>query len=74
MKKNYLKIAGVILLVILAISLFAAAVEINYCHSLTTTPPPYSSLDYIKTGTLCSVNGTVAVPGIALILLWKIIF
>lgn len=74
MKKNYWKIAGIILFVILSISLIAATVEINYCHYLTTTPPPYSPPDYIKTGTLCSVNSNVAIPGIALILLWQAIF
>ena len=74
MKKNYWKIAGIVLLVILGISLISAGVEINYCHSWTTTPPPYSPPDYTKTGTLCSFNSTVAIPGIALILLWQAIF
>jgi len=71
MKKNYWKIAGIAALVILGVSLISAAVEINYCHQWTTTPPPYSSSDYIKTGTLCRFNSTVAIPGMAVILAWE---
>ena len=74
MKKKYWKTALIVVLTILVVSLISVAIEINYCHYLTTTPPPYSPPDYIKTATLCDVNSNVAIPGIAIILLWKAIF
>lgn len=68
------KIIVLLLLLLVIISSIAAVVEINYCHILTTTPPPNSPLDYTKTGTLCKVNAQIAIPGIAIILLFKAIF
>ena len=74
MKRNFWKIICIIILIILGISLIASAIEINYCHFYTTTPPSYSPPDYIKTGTLCQINSDVAIPGIAIILMWNAIF
>jgi hypothetical protein len=50
-------IAIIILTVLLTI---AGLIESNYCHYLTTTPPPGASADYIKTSTLCKLN---SLPG-----------
>jgi hypothetical protein len=63
-----------IILAVIIISFVATFVESNYCHYLTTTPPPGSPVDYIKTNILCRVNSNVALPGIALTLLWQLIF
>ena len=68
------KIIVWIILVILVISLFATFIESNYCHYLTTTPPPYLPVDYIKTGVVCKINSIISIPGVALTLLWQLIF
>jgi hypothetical protein len=70
---NWCKITGIIILIILGASLLTAVVELNYCHYFTTQPPLGAPSDYIKGGTLCAINGTMAIPGIALILVWEIV-
>lgn len=69
--KKFWKKLSLILLLGLAISLIGLTLEMNYCHSWTTTPPPGSPSDYIKTGVLCDVDSVVAIPGIILFLAWK---
>jgi hypothetical protein len=74
MKISNWKLAGLIILLILFLSFLALALELNYCHYLTTSAPPNSPPDYIKTGTLCRVNSIVVLPSYLVIALWSVIF
>lgn len=53
------------LVVLLTIS---GLIEGEYCHHLTTTPPPGAAADYIKNGTFCRLNSLPGAIGGILIL------
>jgi hypothetical protein len=55
----------IILVGLLAIS---GLIESNYCHTLTTTPPPGFSAEYIKTNTFCRWNSLPGAIGSVLII------
>lgn len=63
MKKFFITIT--ILIVFLLIT---GLIERNYCHYLTTTPPPGASTDYIKTNIFCRLNSLPGVVGSVLII------
>ncbi|GEM_PF-3537672 len=53
----------IVIVVIIILLLISGYTEVSYCHYWTTTPPPGSSADYIKTTGLCRLNSYSGLPG-----------